>query len=97
MNGAALRAEVWRDEKLRLLQRRRTGLAERDVCPLPCWPRLPLFKLPPDPLALAAGSLPLLLRLWLRPHLMLGLDVWLPACLAVLDAGIDDPAGSFGK
>ena len=98
MNGAEVRDEVFRDEKLRLLPRRRDGLAGRDARLGPCWwpwrSRLPLFKLPPPLLPLAVASLPLLLRLLLLPELTLVLDVLLAACLA---PGCVDAAGSFGR
>lgn len=54
MKGAVERAEVCRDEKLRLLQRRMPG---PDACLVVCWPPRP------PPLA----SLPFRLRLRLHP------------------------------
>lgn len=93
MNGAAARDEPWRDEKLRLLLRRAAGPAERDL--VPCWPMLPLFKVPPALLPLE--SLPLPLRLLLLPKAMLVLDVLLPACLPPLDPGAADAAKSFWR
>lgn len=80
MKGAAVREEVWRDEKLRLLESRRAGLAGRDGGLVAGWPalvcetRLPLFKLPPTLPAAAVESPPLLLRLLLLPLLTVDLD-----------------------
>lgn len=40
MKGAAVKEEVWRDEKLRLLLRRIAGLEERDAGLVLWWPVL---------------------------------------------------------
>lgn len=85
MKGTAEREVVWRDEKLRLLQRRGPALAVWDACLAIGWPaepgwlRLPLFKLPPTLLTAAVKLLPLP-RLLLRPLLTPALDTLLPAC-----------------
>lgn len=103
MKGAAASEEVWRDEKLRLLQRRLAGLAGRDAClvtwwpALPGWLRLPLVREPPTLLPLAVESLPLPLRLFTLPYLTPVLDVVLPACLPPLNTGTADAACSFGR
>lgn len=53
MNGAAVKEELWREEKLRLLQRRMAGLAEWDAALVSWCPTQPssfvllCFKLPP--------------------------------------------------
>lgn len=89
-----MREEVWRDEKLRLLQRRRAGLAGRDAA-LAGWLRLPLFKLPPTLLPPEVKSPLLLLRLLLLPQMTFGLVELLIACLAPLDTGAAEAARSF--
>lgn len=97
MKGTAARVEVWRDEKLRLLQRRRAGLAGRDAG-LVGWLRLPLCKLPPTLVPPEIKSPLLLLRLLLRPQIILGFTVLLlPACLLPLDTGTVKAARSFRR
>lgn len=59
MNGAAVREEACREEKLRLLRRRRAGFAGSDVDLVVWW--LPLPLLPAALLPVSVESLPLLL------------------------------------
>lgn len=88
MKGAAVKEELGRVEKLRLLQRRMAGLAEREAavlswCPTqPCSFALLCFKLPPTLLPELKSLLMKLLLL--RPKLTL-LWVLLPLCFP-LDA-----------
>lgn len=92
MNGAAVRQEAWRDEKLRLLRRFTADLADWDPCFFAFWPalswwlRLPL--LPPLLLPPALDSLPLLLRLLLFPQLTPVLQALLPDRLPPSHEGV---------
>lgn len=85
MKGAVERAEVCRDEKLRLLQRRTPAGAGPDACLVACWPpRL-------EPLASLPFRLRLRLRPWASPVLLL------LACFPGRDTGAAEAARCFER